>query len=172
MIEQGGAVAFDYETNMLKPDSKDAEIVCCSVCWEGKKTIAFPWHGEAVTAMSELLLSPKIKKVGANNKFEERWTRRILGHGVRGWVWDCMVSAHVLDNRPLITSVKFQSFVRLGQPSYDTAVGPYLKASDGNKKNRIKEVDLGSLLQYCGMDSLLEWLIAESQRETTDGPVG
>lgn len=163
MIEYGGTIAFDYETNMLKPDDKDARIVCCSVCWEGKKTIAFPWHGEAVTTMSELLRSPAVKKVGANIKFEERWTRKILGHGVRGWVWDDMVSAHVLDNRPGITSVKFQSFVRLGQPSYETTVGPYLKAVDGNKKNRIDEVDLGSLLLYCGLDSLLEWKIAEGQ---------
>jgi uracil-DNA glycosylase family 4 len=165
MTERGGTVAFDYETNMLKPDHKDSRIVCCSVCWEGMKTIAFPWHGEVVTAMGELLRS-NVAKVGANNKFEQRWTRKEFGHGVRNWVWDCMTVAHILDYRPLITSVKFQAFVQLGQTCWDGVVGPYLRADSGYEKNRIKEVDLGTLLMYCGMDSLCEWMIAEKQKTT------
>jgi uracil-DNA glycosylase family 4 len=163
MTERGGTVAFDYETNMLKPDHRDAQIVCCSVCWEGKKTIAFPWHGEAIKAMEELLISP-IAKIGANIKFEERWTRKEFGHGVRNWVWDGMVTSHVLDYRPLITSVKFQSFVLMGQAGYDMVVGPYLHSDGGGyKKNRIKELDLGTLLVYNGMDSICEYLVAQKQ---------
>lgn len=163
-VRVGGAMAFDYETNRLQPDPADAEIVCASVCWRGRDTIAFPWVGEAVEAMSRFLRS-KVPKVGAMNKFEERWTRRILGHGVRNWAWDTVVSAHHLDCRPNITSVKFQAFVRLGQEEWGWAVAPYLKATDENGLNRIHEVDMRTLLVYCGVDSLVEFHIAGQQKK-------
>jgi len=160
-----GVVAFDYETNMLKPDSKKARIVSCAVCWEGKRTIAYPWHGEAVVATSELLLNPAVKKIGANNKFEQRWTKRILGHGVAGWLWDTMVVSHLLDNRKGITSVKFQGFVLLGMPIWNKAVDSLLVAKGSNVENRIREADLGELLLYNGLDARVEWEIAKKQME-------
>lgn len=162
-------VAYDYETDILKPDSKEAEIVCCSVS-DGKTTLAYPWHGEAIEATKELLLNPEIKKVMSNSKFEIRWTRAKLGIDVVNCVWDTMVAAHVLDNRKGskeggITGLKFQSFVRLGQPSYDDHIKPFLKAKGSNKKNRVREVSLPDLLKYCGLDSLLEIVIAKQQME-------
>jgi uracil-DNA glycosylase family 4 len=163
-VDDGGAMAFDYETNRLRPDDADAEIVCASVCWRGRDTIAFPWAGEAVTAMSEFLRS-SVPKVGANNKFEERWTRRILGHGVRNWAWDTMISAHHLDCRNGITSVKFQAFVRLGLEEWSWSVAPFLKATDDKGVNKIHEIDMRTLLVYCGIDSLVEYLIAGQQKK-------
>jgi uracil-DNA glycosylase family 4 len=162
----GGAIAFDYETDRLKPDHPDARIVSCSVCWEGQETIAYPWHGEAVTATKKLLFNADVRKVGQNIKFEERWTRREFGRGVRGWDWDCMLASHCLDNRAAVTSLKFQAFVRLGQEDYSTHVSPYLEAPDGggNTPNRIRRVDLESLLLYNGLDSLLEYKLWEAQK--------
>lgn len=161
----GGDVAFDYETNMLKPDSDEAEIVTCSICWLGKHTIAYPWHGDAVVATSEMLLSKKVRKIASNKKFEERWTKAKLIHGVRNWKHDTMLGAHVLDNRRKITSIKFQSFVLLGQESYDDHIKPYLKSKNKNcnSPNRIKEVSIRELLIYNGLDSLLEYLVAGIQ---------
>lgn len=162
MIRRGGPVAFDYETDRLKPDRPEARIVCCSVCWRGKRTIAYPWHGEAVEATRELLRSP-LPKRASNLKFEERWSRAKLKTRVRNWEWDTMQAAHVIDNRSGITSIKFQSFVLLGQPTYNETVEPYLSGPGPNEPNRIREVDLRDLLLYCGMDSLLEFLVAERQ---------
>jgi hypothetical protein len=167
-VADGGPTAFDYETNRLRPDDANAEIVCASVCWRGKDTIAFPWTGEAVVAMSEYLQSD-VPKIGANNKFEERWTRRILGHGVTNWVWDTMLSAHHLDCRNGITSVKFQAFVRLGLEEWSWAIRPYLQAEDATGVNRIREADLRTLLVYCGIDSLVEYLIAGQQKREMMG---
>ncbi len=156
-------VSFDYETDRLKPDHKDARIVSCSVS-DGEMTIAFPWVGKAIEAISNLLRSG-VPKIGANNKFEERWTRDIMGHGVRNWMFDTMIAAHVLDNRQGITGLKFQSFVRLGIGSYDSVVAPYLKAKGGNEPNRIREVGMRELLLYNGLDSLLAWHLAQKQME-------
>lgn len=160
-----GTVAFDFETDRLKPDSSDAEIVCCSVCWNGTETIAFPWHGAARRGMLDVLQNPDVLKIGANIKFEHRWCLARLGIHVRGWYWDTVLAAHVLDPRGGITSVKMQSFVRLGAPEYNTHIEPYLQSVErgGNAPNRIREVSTELILRYCGVDSILEYHVAQHQ---------
>jgi DNA polymerase len=155
-------VSFDYETNMLKPDSLNSRIVSCAICWGGKDTIAYPWVGEAVKATQEVLRS-SVPKYGANIKFEQRWTKKEFGHGVRKWRWDTMEAAHVLDNRTGITSVKFQAFVRLGLSPWDHHIEPFLKAKGGNTENKIGELKMSELLMYNGMDALVEYKLAEIQ---------
>jgi len=166
LIKKGGTIAFDYETNMLKPDSSKAKIVCCSICWEGKYTFAFPWQGKVIPAMKKLFRS-KIKKVAANLKFEERWTWKEFGFGVENWEWDTMVDAHNLDSRNGITGLKFQSFIRWGIPIYDKSTKPFFQAPDSNSENRIKEIDVAQLLLYNGLDSLLAYRLYELQLSET-----
>lgn len=157
--------SFDYETNMIKPDSREAEIVSASICWGGLETIAFPWTGAAIPAMREFLDSDN-PKIGANNKFESRWTRAILGMSARNFCWDVVLRAHHNDNRDKISSVKFQALVSLGFPDWSYAIEPYLDGGDsGSSKNRIREVDLDSLLLYNGLDSHVQYEIAEKQRK-------
>lgn len=164
MVHAGGAVSFDFETNMLKPDSADARIISCSVCWKGIETISYPWAGSAIGATGRLLRSD-LPKIGANTKFEDRWCRRFFGVGVRNFVWDVMLSSHHLDNRRGITSVKFQAFVRLGQRPWDSEMKQYFESTDERGVNRISEVDLRSLLVYGGMDALMEYKLAEIQKK-------
>lgn len=166
MMRGKGLIAFDYETNMLKPDSDRAEVVCCALS-NGKWTMAYPMHGSAVQATREFLRSP-LPKIASNMKFEERWSRAFFKTSVRNWHWDTMVAAHTLDNRRGISGLKFQSFARLGQESYDDAIKPYLESSGPNVPNRIRRVDLGDLLQYNGMDASLTWHVAKKQREEMD----
>lgn len=162
MIKRGGLCTFDYETDRLKPDHQQAEIVCCSICWRGKKTIAYPMIGDALEATKRFLRSD-VPKAGSNIKFEERWSRRLYGIKVRNWVWCTMNAAHILDNRKGITSIKFQSFVHLGQESYNDHIEQFFAGKDSNKRNRIKEIDLHELLKYNGLDSLLEYHVAVKQ---------
>lgn len=156
-------VAIDYETNMKKPDSSKSEIVSCAVS-DGETTISYPWYKDTITATRELILSDT-PKIASNMKFEERWTRREFGHGVRNWVLDTMLAAHVLDNRSGITSIKFQAFALLGQEDWEYGVKAYLKSTKagGNEPNRIKEIPIRTLLKYGGMDALLEWEVARIQ---------
>jgi uracil-DNA glycosylase family 4 len=164
MIKQGGTVAFDYETNRLKPDFDGARIVSCSVCWEGKRTIAYPWHGDAIEATRELLRSP-LRKIASNMKFEDRWSRKILNTPVNRWWWDTMLMAHVIHNRPSFCSVKFQALVWLGQEKWNQHIEDHLSASDERGFNRIQEIELTDLLVYNGLDSLLEYHVAMKQVE-------
>jgi len=170
---KSGAIAWDYETNMLKPDWPDARIVSCAVAWgrnEPEKCIAFPWHGAAIKAMGDLLRSP-VPKIASNLKFEERWTLKEFGRPVRRWAWDTMLAAHVGDNRPDITSVKFQAFIRLGVPVWNDKVGPFLKTKGDARVNAIlREIDIADLLQYNGLDALLEFRVACDQIRELNHP--
>lgn len=157
----GRVLAFDYENTTLKPDGKHARIYCCAIS-DGEESIAYPWHGEAITASIEFLRSP-VPKIGFNVKHEQRYSRANLGVKVRNFVWDGMLAAHVLDNRSDTKSLKFQAFVLLGQESYDDAIKPYLKSKGSNDRNRITELDLEAVLRYCGMDAILEWHVAMKQ---------
>lgn len=164
MTEKGGVIAFDYENNCLKPEVEGGEIVCASACWQGKKTIVYPWHGDAIVATGEMLHSDNCQFIASNLKHEDRWTRKAFGRPVRHWIWDTMVAAHVLDNRPGICGLKFQAFVRLGAEAYDEHISQFLKEREGQKTNRVKdEVDLRQLLTYCGTDTLLEYILAADQ---------
>ena len=163
MIAKGGKSAFDYESNMLKPEFNNRKIICCSICWRGKKTIAYPWHGDAITATREYLQS-SMPKIASNLKFEHRWSYSEFGIDVNEWWWDTMQGAHVIDNRKGITSVKFQAFVLLGAESYDEHISPFLKSKESKETNRaLSEIDFSDLLLYCGLDSLLEYKVAEKQ---------
>lgn len=162
VIDMGGLSAFDYETNMLKPDWPEAALWSASICWKGKKTFAYLLKGEALDATKEFLHSP-VPKIASNLKFEDRWTQRFFGRPVRAWHWDTMIAAHVLDNRPSVTSIKFQSFVLLGMPCYNEHIEPFLESQKGKRVNRIDEIDTRQLLLYNGLDSLLEYKAYEEQ---------
>lgn len=164
--KRGGLAAFDYETNMTKPDSDKAEIVSCSICWRGKETIAFPWGSKIRNAMRYFLRSRKVRKIASNMKFEERWSMKEFGEGVRNWKFDTMLGAHVLDNRRNITSIKFQAFVLLGIDSYDDITDKFLKKTkSGSAVNNIYDLDMTQLLTYNALDSLYEYRVALVQME-------
>lgn len=159
-----GILAFDYETTGIKPDHKDHRIISCSFCLNGKDTFACMIDESCHIILSKILKNPNLKKVGSNIKFEERWTRRKLGHPVENWYWDTMLTSHILDNRPQICSIKFQTYVHLGIPNYDESINHYL--SSGNSEfNKIDQSDPKELLIYNGLDSLFEYKIMEIQRE-------
>lgn len=163
MRDKGGAIAFDYENNCLKPETPGGSVVCASACWQGKKTISYPWHGEAITATGELLHADNCAFIASNLKHEQRWTKQVFGRGVRHWLFDTMLAAHVLDNRQGICSLKFQSFVQLGAEAYDDHIKQFLRSDSSGLNQITTQIDLRQLLLYCGTDTLLEYLLADIQ---------
>jgi uracil-DNA glycosylase family 4 len=156
-------LALDYETNMLKPDSKEFEVVSCAIS-DGITSVAYPWYGRAIAETRRVLESDH-KLIASNMKFEARVNLALFGHVGKGWWWDTMQAAHLLDNRSKITSIKFQAFALLGAASWDGHIKPFLQSKGSNIKNRIKELDLKTLLKYNALDSLLESHVAIKQRQ-------
>ena len=86
-----------------------------------------------------------------------------MGVAVKGWLWCTMLAAHYLDNRPGITSIKFQGYIRLGIGEYNKWAEPFLHAKRANDLNRITEAPVGDVLRYNGVDSWLEYTVAMEQ---------
>jgi len=157
-------VAWDYETDGLKPDSTNLEILSCGMS-DGTTSFAFPWQGKVIGKVKDFLRSTT-PKIGYNIMYEFVWSVTKLGVRPRNVVWDGMQTAHVLDcRRGGICSVEFQEFVLLGVTDHKTWVKPYMKAPTSNTRNTLRRVDRYRLLQYNAQDALVEWEIAQEQAE-------
>jgi len=170
-MEKPKYLAFDYETNMLKPDSSESKIYSCSVCIKRKDTgrldsIAYPWTRDTAKATRALLRSPSLK-IASNLKFEERWTRALLKTPVRNWWHDTMLASFVSSNVEKTSSIKFQAFCLLGFAPYNDHIEPFLQSEGDNcySLNRITDIEMNDLLYYNALDSLLEYLVAFKQRK-------
>jgi uracil-DNA glycosylase family 4 len=182
-INKPFVAGFDYETVCLKPDKSNARIVSGSLSFNGRETYAFPWFSNAPGLLKALSRNPRGAFIGSNMKYEERWSKAVLGFTIRNWVWDTMLAAHAIDNRGGaddetrsnggggLSSVKFQAFVLLGQPIYDDHLKEYLKGNGSYGLNSIKEIPMKDLLLYNGMDSLLCYLVAKEQMRRMGHPL-
>lgn len=164
-ISQCDTLAFDYETTGLKPYAAGHRIVCMAFSAGLELTGAFmtPTDPALLRKVEKILRSPRIKKIAQNIKFEDTWTRQILGYEVRGWYFDTMLATHVLDNRPGITGLKFQGYVNFGIDNYSYEVERFLKAPSSNEFNQIDKCPVEALLLYNGMDPLVTYLLAQEQ---------
>jgi hypothetical protein len=165
-------IAFDYETTGLRPYNEGHRIICCSVAVSKTKSFSFMITDKTASLLKKILRSPHIPKVAANMKFEKVWSRCCLGSSVNGLMLDTVVAAHVIDNRPGISSVKFQSFLYFGIYGYESSVERFISStkeaediSGANAFNSMHKCPTDILLVYVAMDSLLEYWIALRQKD-------
>lgn len=162
--EEGRAVAFDYETTGLKPHSNEQKILCVSLCSDFKKSYTFPLENpKVIEEFIKFLRNPRIKKIASNMKYEHNWSRVKLKTIIKGWLWDTMLAAHIIDNRRGITSLKFQTYVQFGIVDYDSEISRYLETEYGNDINKAETCDFDKMLEYNGLDSLFEYKLAYKQ---------
>ncbi|MFP4025831.1 MAG: uracil-DNA glycosylase family protein [Thiohalospira sp.] len=171
--ELSGVVAIDYETTGLKPHASGHRIICAAVSYKDNKCFSFmiPKTRKERQPFIDLIASKTIGKMAHNMKFEEAWSVHRLKQSVGFWEWDSMLAAHVIDNRPKISSLKFQTYVNFGVIDYDSEVSPYLKSVDGKNGNSMNKVEeliktekgTNQLLTYCGLDTIYQYKLAMIQ---------
>lgn len=165
---QPKALAFDYETTGKRPYAKGHKIACVSMCWQEDRSVVWEWPLTNTALYRKIMENEKIGKVAANMKMEDMWTESRGRCKVKGWLWDTMQAAHVLDNRRGITGLKFQVYRRYGVVDYDSTISSFLKGvnpkeAGANALNRVFEAPRKELLLYCGKDSLFELRLAIDQ---------
>lgn len=170
-------IAFDYETTGLKPHAKGQRIVSCSIATSPEDVVTFmiPDTLYGRRPLLKLLSDPQVGKRAHNMKYEEAWTRVRLRTKVKNWEWDSMLAAHLLDNRPGITGLKFQTYVNFGVPDYSSEIEPYLQGEkkNANSLNKIQELIKTKdgqlkLLHYNAWDSIYEYNLSMKQIEIID----
>ena len=165
--------AWDIETNSIKPHGKDCKIVSCAIADTSDHAYVFmmPQKRSQRLPLVELLGNEDIGKVAHSMKFEHTWAEIILGIIVKGWLWDTMLMAHVMDNRSGITGLKFLTYTMLGEIDYSSAIEPYLKGveeKNANALNRVLELvstESGKqqLLKYNALDAINTYRIWKLQ---------
>lgn len=177
---KSGTIAFDYETTGLKPHGKGHKIVCMSIAVSADEVYVFmmPTNKALQQPVIELLENPDVGKIAHNAKYETAWTFNCLrGTIVKNWIHDTMIKAHILDNRPGITSLKWQVYANFGCIDYSSEVTPYLQATEGTKSengangiNKLLEYvkqpeNAQKVLKYCALDSVYTYRLALLQNQ-------
>ena len=168
------SISFDYETTGLKPHAKGHRIICASVADTPDHVFAFmmPETRQERKPFTDLLKRHSLGKMAHNMKYEHAWTLNKLKVEVVNWEWDSMLAAHIIDNRPGITGLKFQVYVNFGIIDYSSEIAPYLdsESKDGNAINNIQKLvatreGQHKLLTYCAMDSVYQYRLAMLQMQ-------
>ena len=167
---KSGSAAFDYETTGIKPYNAGHKIVCASVAPSADHAYVFmmPEEKKKQNPFLRFVKNQNVNKIAYNMKFEDNWTNVILKRKVASWRWDGQIASHLIDNRPDITSLKFQTYVTFGIIDYDSEISPFLKAKDANSMNKLIEYiknpdNAKKVMHYCGMDSVLTYRLMEVQ---------
>jgi DNA polymerase-1 len=160
IAQEKKTVYFDYETTGLKPFKNGHKIVCVSMS-VNNETFAFPFQYRGIFSLDE---QEQIRKLLArifyvcpleahNFQFEDIWTRNIIGVQPQNWRFDTMIAAHILDNRQGIAGLKMQTYLNFGIRPYDRRVSSFLSAEGSNEFNKVEQIPLMELLEYCAKDS-------------------
>jgi DNA polymerase len=169
--------AFDYETTGLKPQKKGHRIVVCGIADTPDHAFVFkmPEEHDKRKPFIDYLQNKDISKIAANMSFEDTWSNVILGTQVKGWTFDTMLGAHILDNRQGITGLKFQVYANYGVVDYTSDVDSYIygEKSKGNDFNDIEQLEktqdgLSKLLRFVGLDAVFEYRLGMQQIEQLD----
>lgn len=167
-------IAIDFETTGLKPHAAGHKIISMAIADSADHAFAFlmPESRNERRPVLNILSERMFGKMAHNMKFEEAWATVRLRQPIENWLWDSMQAAHVLDNRPGVTGLKFQTYVHFGVIDYASEVGPYLqsKGDSANEINRIQELlqkpnGKNTLLHYNALDAVYEYRLAALQRE-------
>ena len=161
-IKKGDTIAFDYETTGLRPYRKGHRIVSVGIsngewCYAGEMTNDFARKWKFA------LQAEDIKKTAFNMKFEHQWGLWCLGVETRGWVWDPMIAAHIVDNRRGICSLEFQTYITLGVETWKTeTAGTFDENEDGFNQYK-NEHPTPDLLRRNALDAYYTFLLFPKQ---------
>jgi DNA polymerase-1 len=148
-------LVVDIETTGLNPrEEVPHEIICVSLAAniQGKNyCICFDANKENIFPI--LFDHPNIQLIAHNIKFENLWIWLKLGLKITNWYADTMLLSHIVDNRPYISSLKFQTYLYFGIKEYEKEAHKYMKTNPETGLNSLKEMDQSELRKYCALDS-------------------
>jgi uracil-DNA glycosylase family 4 len=127
IIEAKKPSCHDFETINLECYNKDSRILTISLTNEvktascipidfkvdGKKIFTESQLEKVISAFNEYLRSD-IPKIVQNYYMEELWGRNILGQSMNNFIWDTMVTAHVINCQRGTTSLGYQAYQLAG----------------------------------------------------------
>ena len=160
-------MAFDYETNCLRPFNRDSKVLCVSIADGVDNVVSFMLNATTIPPFQKWLRTDHIIKIAHNSAFERQWSMVKLGVDPHRLIIDTMLMAHALDNRDVgWLSIKFLAPLLTGCNLWNSQVDNYIQPQKQDKElhgsyalNKMEEVPQRQLLLYCGIDSLVEYRV-------------
>ena len=153
-------LSWDIETTGLRCHNKGHKTYSISFCYKENESVAFRWTDKIKEACKPILEDEKIKKIGANIRYETVWFKDLEQIYIKGWIFDICIGAHILDSRSGIISLKFNTYVMMGIGDYEENIKKYLKAENNNAINKIFECPEHDMLFYNAIDSYVTRYVA------------
>lgn len=170
--------SFDYETSSYRYYEKIHEIYLISI-HIGNITYDIPmdfprkkrnswWNERQRTFLllfwKDILEDKSIKKSAQNIKHEAQASHYILNTNTKGWDYDTMIGAHVIDEAKRITGLKTQAYLNFG--IYNYGIPSNIIGAPPKQKNLFSKLPFDIATEYCGMDSkITDRLIPKQKRE-------
>ena len=165
-------ISIDYETTSLKPYGHGQKIWSCAIAPHNGFSVSFPvsypfWEAKQeaniIVMLGRILKAKNIKMVAHNVKFEDMWSRGIIGEA-NSWHWCSMNAAHILDCRKKFTGLKFQGYINFGVDDWAEGTKKYMTTTKpGTNINILDQYPLDDLLLYGGIDALVGYWLYEKQ---------
>lgn len=171
-------LAFDYETEGLKLEREDLDIVCVGLACEGLLT-SMDWYKddeEFVSLFRQVMTDPEIGKIAHHAKYEARCTLDKMHVLPEPWAWDSMYGARILNNKKRC-GLKPLVYLTFGISGYDSIEWcletPEVEGEEerrgSNHRNSLmrnykQDADVRSdALYYVAQDALFSLLLSERQ---------
>ena len=170
VIQWHEPIAIDYETTGLKPHAKGHKVVSVGFATGISEAYAFKigigndWT-EVGNLWARILEDHTIGKIAHNVPFEWNWSKHGFGAVSRGWIADTQVLCHLEDSRKGHSSLKVQSYLKLGIADYDKldrfkdAPKAQKKLTGCNAFNTMDKAPVMPLLRYNAKDALYTYRI-------------
>lgn len=113
-------LAFDFETDALKIERTDLDIVCVGIAYFNT-AISMPFYedDEFRSLFKNIMDKATIGKIAHHAKYESRCCLDKLGSCPEPWAWDSMYGARILYNK-VKCGLKPQTYLNFGVAGYDT----------------------------------------------------
>ncbi len=159
---------IDFETTGKKPHKEGHKILSVSFSLYQGTATAFPIFYDDkkfMLMLKRVLTNKNLNKVAHNIKFEDTWSKWILGYHIRPWIQDTQIKVHCIDNRNKVTSLKFQGYVRNGIVGYENVGGDIAKVVG----KRVKLMGF-PIRWYMGDGSIIRLVAEIDEDEMNDVP--
>jgi len=143
-------VSMDYETTGLHPYAKGFELLLMSVCFDGEVGYVIPLYPKDEDIFKSVAWFLRNNPINCH-KYDDSCTRAVFGFGITNWVWDIMISKHILDERRKKKSLEFLTFETTGE-EYKQTVN-----KDDFKKELVENFD--QAVNYSGLDAIFPYHI-------------
>lgn len=160
-VRQSGKLFFDYETSGLKPYTPGHKVYSIAIAGEGTPVFSFPYQyvhwkekefEKIKRAFIKLLLDESVEKIAQNMKFENKWSKCVVGAQPTNWIWCTMTTQHLIDARRSMTRLDVQALIYYGQRDWGTEISPFKESVGKDGFNTMHKAPLLPLLKYGGYD--------------------